>query len=180
MTYWLTENSTVPMITGAILVVILLFMALSGRDRFLAFAALGIAALTITTVVCERIIITDQERVTETLYVLADHVSNNQTDEILKYISKKIPETAASAVNDMDRVVFESCRLLGTNYFTGPKSGNKQAEICFVAVATGMLKQGGHRGTGQFKVTLHLEEESEGNWKILTYKYESAQASVKL
>jgi len=27
MTYWLTENSTVPMITGAILVVILLFMA---------------------------------------------------------------------------------------------------------------------------------------------------------
>ena len=50
MTYWLTENSTVPMITGAILVVILLFMAFSGRDRLLAYAALGIGILTITTV----------------------------------------------------------------------------------------------------------------------------------
>lgn len=180
MTYWLTENSTVPMVTGAILVIILLFMAFSGRDRLLAYAALGIGILTITTVVCERIIITDQERITESLYVLADHVSNNNTDGILEYISKKNPETAGRAVSDMDRVVFESCRLLGTNYFTGPESGNKRAEICFVVVATGSLKKGGQGGTANFKITLNMEEETEGNWKILNYKYQSAQAGVNL
>ena len=168
------------MITGAILVVILLFMAVSGRDRFLLFAAAGISILTITTVVCERMIVTDQEQVTEALYVLADHVSNNNADGILEYISDKNPETAARALNDMDRVVFESCRLLGTNYFNGPQPGKKRAEICFVVVATGSAKQGPGRGTANFKVTLNIEKESEGNWKILTYKYESAQAGVKL
>ena len=178
MTYWLTENSTVPMITGAILVVVLLFMAFSGRDRLLAFVAMGIGILTIATVVCEKMIVTDQEQITEKLYVLADHVANNNTDGILEHISKQNPKTAANAVNDMDRVIFESCRLLGTSYFVGPESGNEQAEICFVVVVSGSAKRGGG-GTANFKVTLNLERES-GQWKILNYKYQSAQAGVNL
>lgn len=180
MTYWLTENSTIPMISGAILVVILLLMAFSARDRLLTLVAMVIAILTITVVVCERAIVTDQERITETLHVLADHVSNNNTDGILEYISQKNPQTSAKAINDMDRVNFMSCRLLGTNYFIGPESGNKQAEIGFVVVATGHLKGGQGGGTGNFEITLNLEEESEGNWKILKYKHEYAQAGAKL
>ena len=180
MTYWLTENSTVPMITGAILVIILLLMAFTGRDRLLALAAIVIGTLTVSIVVCEQIIVTDQEQITADLYLLADYVSNNDTDAILEHISQKQPETAANAIRDMDRVVFETCRLLGTNYFKGPDSGNMQAEIRFVVVATGMLKQGGYGGTGNFKITLKMEEESEGTWKILTYNHEPAQAGVKL
>ena len=178
MTYWLTENSTVPMITGAILVVILLFMAFSGRDRLLAYAALGIGVLTIATVICERVIVTDQEEVTQTLHILADHVANNDTDAILGYISKKVPKLATRAASDMDLVNFESCRLLGTNYFIGPESGNKLAEICFVVVVSGTAKQG--HGTANFKVTLNLEEESDGNWKILDYQRSSPMAGVNL
>jgi len=178
MTYWLTENSTVPMITGAILVVILLFMALSARDRLLALAALLIGVLTIAIVVCERMIVTDQEEITQTLHVLADHVANNNTEGILGYISKQHPEVASRATSDMGKVNFESCRLLGTNYFTGPKSGNKQAEICFVVVVSGTARQG--HGSANFKVTLNLEEESESDWKILDYKYSSAMAGVNL
>lgn len=179
MTYWLTENSTVPMITGAILVVILLFMAFSARDRLLAFAALGIGILTFATVLCERIIVTDQEEVTSTLYVLADHVANNNTDGILKYMSKKHPDVSARAVADMDRCEFDSCRLIGTNYFKGPVSGNDQAEICFVVVMSGTAKKIG-TANGNVRVTLNLERESEANWKILNYSYESPQAGLNL
>ena len=178
MTYWLTENSTVPMITGAILVAVLLFMAFSGRDRLLAYTALAIGILTIAIVVCERVIVTDQEEVTQLLCVLADHVSNNDTEAILGYMSKKNPQLAARAASDMDRVKFESCRLLGTNEFVGPEPGNKLAKISFVVVVSGKAEQGA--GTANFKVTLDLEEESEGNWKILNYEHSSPMAGVNL
>ena len=166
------------MITGAILVVILLFMAFTGRDRLLAYAALGIGLLTFAVVLCERIVVTDQEEITQTLHVLADHVANNNTQGILDHISKQHPKVANRAISDMDKVKFESCRLLGTNYCIGPESENKLAEICFVVVVSGTAQQG--HGTANFKVTLNLEEESESNWKILDYKYSSAMAGVNL
>jgi len=143
------------------------------------FAAIGFGILTFAVVLCERIIVTDQEEVTSTLYVLADHVANNNTDGILGYISKKHPETAARAANDMDQVDFESCRLLGTNYFKGPEADNDLAEIQFVVVVSGNARKYG-TGNSNVKVKLNLERESEGNWKILTYEVYPPQAGMKL
>jgi len=97
----------------------------------------------------------------------------------LGYISEKHPEVAARATNDMEKVNFESCRLLGTNYFNGPQEGSKEAEINFVVVVTGNAKRLGS-GTGNVRVTLNLEKVSEGNWKIINYHYENPQAGLKL
>ncbi len=179
MAYWLTENSMVPMITGAILVVILLLMSFSARDRLLAIVALTVGVLTLAIVVCEQLIVTDQEEVTATLYVLADHVSNNNADGILAYISDDHPQTAVRARNEMASVKFESCRLIGTNYFVGPKPGNEKAEICFVVAASGTSKQLG-TGASNVKVKLYLKRESESNWKIIDYKRELPHAGLKL
>jgi len=167
------------MITGAIVVVLLLLMAFSGRDRLLAFVALGVGVLTFAVVMCERVIVTDQEEVTQTLHVLADHVANNNTAGILEYISEKHPETATRAENEMAKYKFESCRLLGTNYFKGPEDGNELAEINFVVVAAGTGKRLG-KGSGNVKVTLFLERVSEGNWKIKNYTFDNPLAGMKL
>lgn len=180
MVYWLTENSTIPMVTGAILTLIFMGLAFSSREKLMVYIAIGIGALTFCTVLCERLYVTEQEEITSVLYELAGYVETNNTQAILERVADGADETKRRVESDMGRGDFQSCRVIGTNYFVGTESGNDQAEICFAVSARGSSPEFGGSSFGQFKVNVFFERDSNGDWKIVNYKVESPLAGVTL
>jgi len=179
MVEWFTYNSLVPMITGTILVIIFLGLAFASREKMMVYIALGVGTLTLFTVVCEKLIVTDREEVENTVAILADHVRNNNSAGILGYISDKMPQTAASAQRDMDRVDFESCIVTGFKSFSGPEPGDNKAKIDFVVIVRGSTQTMTSPQHGQFQVTLNMERESTGQWKILDYAVSNPRAGLR-
>lgn len=179
MTYWLTENSMVPMVTGIILSLIFLIVAFNSREKVLYYIAIGIAALTFATVACEQMIVTDKEEVESLLNQLSRYASNNDLDSILEHISDDKPETKQAAAADMARCTINSCTILGTNYFEGPEPGDSSAEICFAVSVSGTFGNF-HEGNGTMKFTVNFDNVGEGEWKITDYRYDQPMAGLNL
>ena len=140
--------------------------------------AIVIALLTVATVTCEQLIVTEREKVETLLNELAGHVANNNTDGILPHISGKHPETKQEAMADMAKATFNSCTVIGTNYFEGPTAEKPGAEICFAVSVSGSSGQFVNEN-GRMKVTINFDKSGD-QWKITKYKYELPMGSVKL
>ena len=132
MTNWFTENSTVPMVTGALLVIILLGLAFSSRERLMVYMALVVGAMTAGTVICERMIVTDQEEVMQCVYDLADAVQANDRASVVAFVSRSRQDTIDRVNSEMPRYDFDRCRIVGRNYFKSEVDGPETAEICFI------------------------------------------------
>ena len=74
MTSWLTENSTVPMIAGAILTLIFIAFWVHSREKAMLKVAIGVAVITAAIVTCEQMVVTQREEVTDQIYALANSV----------------------------------------------------------------------------------------------------------
>ncbi len=180
MIYWLTENSTVPMVTGVILTLIFMGLAFSSREKVMVYIAIGIGGLTFCTVLCERLYVTEQEEVTSILSELADFVATNNTNGIVGYVAAEAEVTKQRVISDMGRATFESCRVIGTNYFAGSQPGKNEAEICFAVSVSGSSQEIGGTSFGQFKVTVNFIKDKKDKWKIVDYQVESPLAGVSL
>ena len=77
MTTWFTEDATFPMVTGAILALVLLGLAVASRDRWVFYGALAVAGLTASVALIEQLVVTEQEEVREVVYQLAFTVQQN-------------------------------------------------------------------------------------------------------
>ena len=174
MTSWFTESATFPMITGVFLVIVLLGLALSSREKVMLYLAIAVALLTAGVVTCEQLIVTDKEKVTDVVYQLADAVQANNKAGVMGFVSKSREDTLSRVDNEMPRYDFASCRVIGFNYFTPKESGGKKtAEICFVVTVRVNVDKDPTQAFGHRKITLNLEEESDGIWKIITYSHEA-------
>lgn len=176
---WFTENSTVPMVTGTLMVILLLVMAFSARETRILQLAFFIGLITAATVVCEYLIVTDREQVTETVYRLADLVEANDVPGVLSYVSKQRQDTRDRVAAEMPRYDFDNCRIIGVNYF---ESGNSQtkdtAEICFVVTVRVRLESGPETLFGQRRVILEFERDSDGQWRVIRYSHEDPRGGV--
>lgn len=180
MTSWFTENSTVPMVTGVILVIILLGLAFSARERAMVYLALVVGALTAGTMICERMVVTDQEEVMQCVYDLADAVQANDRAGVLAFVSKTQPETINKVNHEMPSYDFDSCRIVGRNYFVPGADGRETAEICFVVsykvrVDGSPQTQWGHR-----KIILHFEKQPDGKWRVIDYSHEAPSSNLTI
>lgn len=180
MTVWFTENSTFPMVTGVILVIILLGLAFTAREKIMLYLAVIVGLLTAGTVICERMIITDQEEVMQCVYELADAVQANDKAAVVSFVSKNRDDTIARVNAEMPRYDFDSCRIVGKNYYTADVTGPDSAEICFIVSVK--VRIGGQTDTlwGQRKITLNFQREGDGNWRIIDYSHEDPRGSLTL
>jgi hypothetical protein len=178
---WFTENSTVPMVTGTLLVIIFLAMAFTSREKLMLQLAIVIGLLTAATVICERLIVTDKEQVTESVYELADLVQANNMQGVLGFVSLQYPETRDEVSAEMPRYDFDNCRIIGINYFKNETEGSKDtAEICFVVSVRVRLDNSPELLFGQRRVTLHFEKEADGKWRVFDYSHEDPRAGIGL
>ena len=181
MVSWFTDNSTLPMVTGVIMVIILLGLAFSAREKTMVYLAIVIGVLTAGTVACERFIVTDREEVTARVYDLAEAVQANDKSRVLEFVSNSRQDTIGRVNGEMPRYDFDTCRLVGVNYYE-PKEddANQRAEICFVVSVRVRLNQNPELLWGQRKVTLHFEKEADGKWRVIDYSHEDPRSGLTM
>ncbi len=180
MTSWFTENSTVPMVTGIILVIILLGAAYSSRERVMVYLALVVGVLTAGTVVCERMIVTTQEEVLQRVHDLADAVEANDRASVVDFVSKTRPDTINRVNAEMPRYDFDSCRIVGQNYFNAGSDGPATAEICFIVSVQVRLDGKPDKLWAYRKVILHLQREADGQWRVIDYSHEDPHGGLTI
>ena len=161
MLSWFTDNSIFPMVSGTILVVILLAMAFSAREKVLVYVALVIAALTAGTVLCEKLIVTDVEKVEQAVGEIADAVQANDRERVVSFISKKRQDTIDRVNAEMPQYDFSSCRVLGTNYSNLSPGPPKTIEHCFVVSFRVRVNGSPEQIPGHRKIILTFEEQPE-------------------
>ena len=178
---WFTEDSTLPMVTGVILALIFFGFAFVSREKMMFYAAIVISCLTAGTVICERWIVTDREEVVARISELAEMVESNNMAGVVSAVSKSRPDTIESVKAEMPNNDFESCRVIGTDYFKCDAEANpKSAEISFVVTARVRRVNRPELFHGPRKVTLNFEKEADGQWRIIKYEHSSPQHGLKL
>lgn len=180
MAGWFTENSTVPMVTGVILVVILLGLAFSSREKTMVYLAVIVGVLTAGTVFCERLIVTDQEQVMQCVHDLADAVQANDKDGVVALISQTRPDTINRVNGEMPRYDFDACRIIGTNYFKPGEDGQETAEICFIVTFRVRLDDYPEPHFGQRRIILHFEKQLDGKWRVIDYSHEDPRHGLTI
>ncbi|MFK7767884.1 MAG: hypothetical protein AB8B55_11735 [Mariniblastus sp.] len=181
MTSWFTENSIFPLITGVLLTIVLVGLAFSSREKVMLYIAIVIALLTAGVVTCEQLIVTDKEEVTDVIYQLADAVQANDKATVMSFVSDSREDTLSKVDNEMPRYDFNSCRIIGVNHFVPEESGSqKTAEICFVVTVRVNIDNNPTEAWGHRKITLQMEQESDGKWKITDYSHEAPSSGATL
>ena len=180
MTTWFTENSTFPMITGAMIVVALLGLAFFAREKIMLYAALVVAALVAGTVVCEKIIVTDREEIVDCVYELANAVQSNDKAAVVAFVSRNRQDTIDRVNAEMPRYDFDSCRINGTNYFKPGPDGLGTAEICFVVSVKVRLNPNPDPVWAQRKIILHFEKQLDGKWRIIDYSHHDPRGGLTM
>ena len=177
MTYWLTEDAFIPMLTGIFVASVLLLMAWSARNKIVMLLALSVAAVTAVIVVTEMSIVTDRETVTDMIYELARHVQKNDVEAITKHISPQVPEVADRMRGRFEQYKVEACSIIGINEFF---SEGDNAMIDFVAWGQGGQRRGGMEGAANPRVVLKLRKHEDGNWKIIDYSVSNPRSGFSL
>jgi hypothetical protein len=181
MLSWFTEDSTLPMVSGVIMVMIVMGLAISAREKMMVYLAIAIAALTVGTVICERLIVTEQEEVVALVYDLASAVQANDNATVLGFVSHLRQDTIDRINSEMPRYDFSSCRVIGTNYFAaGDEEGARTAEICFVVTFRVRLDGGEAPIPGHRKVILYLEKQPDGKFRVINYSHEDPRKGISI
>ncbi len=180
MTSWLTENSTVPMVAGAILVLIFIAFWVHSRENAMLKVALAVAILTAAIVTCERIVVTQREEVTDRIYALADSVQRNDFAATMEFFSEDHAETRQRADAEMPRYDFQNCRVSGILKFNISESTPPTAEIQFNVSVTVRVDNGAEPLWGQRRIKLVFEKNREGVWKIIDYSHSDPRSGITL
>ena len=180
MTSWFTENSTVPMIAGAILTLVFIAFAVHSREKVMLKIALVNLAITAAIVTCERMVVTQREEVTDQIIALADSVQRNNFEAIMDFFSDDYAETRNRAEAEMPRYDFQTCRVSGIFNYNLVKSEPPTAEIQFNVSVTVRVDSGAEPLWGQRRVKLTFQKDTEGVWEIIDYSHSDPRSGLKL
>lgn len=182
MLIWFTENSLFPMVTGLGLATILLVMGFMAREHKLILLALMIGIMTGAIVTCEKMIVTDRERVRIVVYEIAQAVEQNDIPRVRSFISRKTPETLMRVNSEMPRYDFGTCRVIGFNHgdFELEEGTPKTAVISFNVTFQVKLDGGEQPIPGHRKIILTFEEETKNTWRMTDYEHRDPRENIKL
>ena len=174
---WLTENPFPLLLIGCLTTVILAGGWLRTGSKWLLVAVLAAIALTIAAVVTERLIVTDRERVTQTLFDIAKLVEHNQIDEALKYAYPKKPEVRSQAAAELPLYRFSEVHIksnLEVEVFPDRKPPMATAKFNVVVVLStrdGMLNN--QIIPRYAEVTFYKDD--DGQWRVGAYTHYDPQ-----
>jgi hypothetical protein len=162
---WFTEDATFPLITGFFLVVTLLGLAAYSREKIILYGALAVTAMCVLTLITETLIVTNKERVQETLYNIEKSIRNNDFATTFTYIANE--DTIGDAKNHTDGLVCEQCSIISldnieVDHYAQPRTAVADFPVygrvnIFPSAFT-------------VRVVLDMEEDATGNWKIVDYQ----------
>jgi hypothetical protein len=177
---WFTEDSLLPLVTGTFLCLAFLALAITHYNRAMLLIALAIGVATATIVVVETWVVTDREAIQSLVRSLAKALESKDMEQIVAAISDKRKTIRERACQEMDNYSVNSCRIVDfTDFKLDDSSTPRTAEISFVVIAQGNDRHL-NRGTVHERVTLFIESNDSGDWKIIDYSHEYARAGGRL
>jgi len=126
---WLFDDPTYLLIIGGIAVLgLLIALYNTGRALFLILAAAALA-LTAAGVLIERLVITDYERVEQTLYDGAAAVESNNPDRVQEFFASNASPSTRQLLGHMRQFKFDTIRLLKYEINMIPKRDPHAAKV---------------------------------------------------
>jgi len=171
----LFESPMLVIVIGLTTAALLGGLWLQTGKRFLLVLLFAMLALTAGFVFLERSVETDREQVDRTLHQIARDIERNDRDALLAHIHSKAVDFRQEAAAEMGRYEFEQVKIksnlqIEVDASTDPKTAIAKFNV--VVVGSG-ARLGDRTRRAPRYVTLEFEQE-DGEWRIRTYRHESA------
>jgi hypothetical protein len=145
----------------------------TGRKEAL-FAFGGLIILFVALIITERMLISDREAIEATLLKIAQNLKANNREAVYAAIHPKVPSLRGQAESELPQYTFEDCRITQiTETTVNADAKPKTAMTEFYVAAKGSFREGGQSYTGDPRriIKLHLEQDTDGQWKITDYSH---------
>ena len=151
---------------------VLAVMLLRTGRGYLLWAMIGMAVVVLVGLVVERLVVTEQEAIENTLDAAVDAAAANDLDRLLDCISPTAEHTRADARWMLDRVEVHSAYIhklkIRINHLTSPPT----AKVRFQAIGQGTDRKGEFPYQSYSRaVTVELRLE-DGRWLVTGYDVE--------
>lgn len=163
---WLFEDPTYVLICGGVAVVGLLIAVFNtGRPIFLILAGVALA-LTAGGVLIERAVVTDYERVEQTLYDGAEAVASNDYDRVKAFLAPNAAVNTRQLNEIMRRIKFEKISIVRYEITLHPRSNPTAANVFVTVLAEFRMPE---LLTKPAKVELRLVNEGD-RWMLQEFE----------
>lgn len=176
---WFTEDVTTPLVVLG-LVELLLAVALYQTGRAVVITAMAtVAVIAAALFFTERTIVTERERVVQSVYAAADALESNDEQQLLALLGPDAIELRAMAARYMRMLKITEAAVterpqVTINELTSPPT----AEVHFMGRIKGNLKMGNAYGD-TFISKIHLTlRRYEGEWKIVAFESDNPLRST--
>ena len=169
---WLTEDPTMTIVLGGMVIAVLaVALFKTGRGVFL-FAMLGAILVVAALVLVEHLIVTEREKVYQTIFDVAAAFEANDRDAVRSFIAPQSRQISRDADRLLSIVKIEEVKItdgpqISIDDYTSPPT----ADVELVAIAYGTSTVGGFRpAPTRLYVTLRLQD---GRWLVESYRSEA-------
>ena len=168
---WFTENPFWICATGLFLGICLLFFFAQTKKKGFAILA-GVSILVALTALLTSIfIVTDSEAIRKACRQLASAISNDDTPQTMKYISRST-DVYERAEREMNRYQFSRCWILSmSDVEVEEVDGVRRARVDVLVLVTANDTGQGLGGTARVQLNLTFDKESDGKWRVGDYSY---------
>lgn len=165
----LVESPWPAIFFGIIALAILAVILVRTGRGIVVLAMIGVLALTLGGVLLERLVVTERERVEETLFGAAAAIEANDLDRLMEYISPRASFSPRRARDVLRQYKFTEARIndvqIEINRLTSPPSAEAKMIGAFSVVDThGQLPY----TNGRLGLTVKLQLE-DGRWRIISH-----------
>jgi len=177
---WLFEEPLYIIIVGAIAVLMLGFAWYQVQWRGLLYAILGVIVLTAAMLGIERAVVTDAERVKDTLHEIARAVERNDIHEVLQYAAAGAKEVRSQASAELPRYHVNEVDIKRNLEVTIDRSQSPPHAIVTFNVVVDGVEQSLHAKfhVPQFVKMIFVKQNEK--WRVLSYEHWSPDYGMKL
>ena len=165
------QNPVYVVLGGFLLLVIIFYFWTQTRFSWLLYVMGTVLLAAIGLIVLERLIVTDEEAIKQTLAELSGNVERNDIEGSLAFFSPSMIDVQTRARNEMPSYHFQSCRI--TQYKEIADIGSSDQKLVTFNVYVDVTAPSFHNFKGKTlrEVTLTLERDESGEWKIVDYAH---------
>lgn len=182
---WILDNPYNPFLLafiGAVLALLAFVVWLQSGRKEALIAAAALVGVFLILVIVERMMISDREAIEATLGQVARDLETNNRDAVYAAIHPSKPELLTQAKAELPGYTFTECRITKIQRMEiDAKAEPKTAVVGFNVMVKGNFKYGADYFSGMTiarYVTLDLEQDTDGKWKVVSYTHEEPQAAI--
>ena len=176
MLEWFTESAFFPSCIGILMTIAFIGLAFSSGEMLMMKIGLGIAVLTALLITTEILIVTERERVENSLYDMASAMRENEFERVFEYLDTD--DLVAQAKAHLRGATCHSCTITGINDVAIAEDGTS-ATADFIAYAKASNTAFPSPTPIQTRVRLNFEKRSD-KWKVTDFETSDPRAGLNL